>query len=796
MALQVESALGEVQRYLDDEIPAISAAEALATILAQPPHVFMQQVGTWAMQRSNVDATPVSSLLFFALKKIYIQGELRLLDPEAVANYLDRATTLAIRMCPEVDRDLLRSNLSRMRQSRDTHASKTDLMRLPSLNGNVAVPGVDAQTARRFSMIVDRLMGEMQNATGDGGKPDAQAVAQLLTMAASRSQSDEQLKGYLEQLRPLTGGKDGNVFIILGGAMPAWDMAGAVPGGDVQRPSQVNAMEKIIDLAEDKETALKRFKELVVAAIHKFNDGALGATIWMLDVATEGITEKGLELVSVYQICAEAADAISSVQLRKYSENRSKRQALKIFLDFFPTLHRDALFKQLRGEPKAERRRTLLGLIEAHALDGRDHALEELEKELARSDADTYYVRNLIYLLHRIPRESNDASKELQLLTAASARGQLIYNIKEAATAIGLIANDQAVNLLTTRLAEFEVVALRNDTTQYPAGEVYKLLDRLTASLARIGTAAAIAAVVRHALRKEPQLGDTRARLIPIAQHDLSFDEELLAAVLKALKDEIPGKLLGRLMPKKQDGTVRLIEALAGTRNEAVEDLLGDIAQRFPEQDVGAAASLVLGKWAPPPKPSVKSAEPVATLTGELEFFGLPSILQSLNEMRASGMLTLRTKQGQAAAKLVFVEGKFINAMSAHIRGTDALYQTLEHPVAGSFAFVPYAPEKMKSENEPIDIMGLLLEGVRRHDELQTLTAVVPDAMILAKGNTKPAPHEDEDDPGLVREVWLRASAGMSPIDCEKQVATDSFRIRRLLAHWLEQGSLVAKNLS
>src|SRR6185369_2915249 len=130
---------------------------------------------------------------------------------------------------------------------------------------------------------------------------------------------------------------------------------------------------------------------------------------------------------------------------------------------------------------------------------------------------------------------------------------------------------------------------------------------------------------------------------------------------------------------------------------------------------------------------------------------GLPSVMQSLQEMRASGMLTLRTKQGLAASKLVFVDGKFINAQSGHIRGVDALYQTLERPIAGTFAFVPYPPEKMKSENAPLEIMGLLLEGVRRHDELQTMIALVPDTLKLTKTAVKPTPHPDEDDPTFLR---------------------------------------------
>src|SRR3954447_5037783 len=792
MALPVEAALNDFQRYLDDSIPPAIAANALATLMAQPPAVMMQHVGNWAAQQSEVQSTPVSMLLLTALKKVYITGELRLLDPEAVANYLDRATTLAIRMCPEPDRDFLRNSLTSMRMSRGGDHG-TEVVRMPTFSGRTVVPDADSQTAKRFSLIVDRLTKEMQSGDAEA-QPDSAAVAQLLTMAAARSQNGQQLNDYLEQIRPLTGGKDGNVFIILGGAMPSWDIPGAMPGTG-QRPAQAEAMEKIIELAEEPAVAMRRFRELVVAAIQKFNDGALAAAIWMLDVANEGITEKKLDTAAVERTRAEAADGVNSVQLRKYVENKGRHAALKIALEFFPTLRIDHLFRQLRGEPRAERRRTLLGLIEAHVLRGRDVALDQLDVELARTDVDTYYLRNLIYLLHRIQRESDDTvERELQSLTNASARGQNIYVIKEAATALGQIRSEATAKLLTTRLAEFEALLMRGETVQYPQDEVQKLLDRIIASLARIGTGAALLTIARHGMKANAVLGDTRARLAALSQHDLSFDEETVNVLLKSLREEIPGKLFGRLLPKRQDSTVRLIEALSGTRTDDVEEVFSDIAQRFADADVGRAAAAALEKWSPPQKQaSARAPEAAATLTGELEFFGLPSVMQSLNEMRASGMLTLRTKQGAAASKLVFLDGKFINAQSGHIRGVDALYQTLERPIAGTFAFVPYSPEKMKSDNAPMEIMGLLLEGLRRHDELQRMIALVPDAMKLTKTNVKPAPHEDEIDPELVRDVWMSAASGTTVAECEEKVAADSYRIRRLVAHWLEMGALVAQ---
>src|SRR5207249_3389930 len=149
-----------------------------------------------------------------------------------------------------------------------------------------------------------------------------------------------------------------------------------------------------------------------------------------------------------------AVDGISSEQLRKFAENKSKHALLRKALGFFPTLTKGSLFQQLRGEQRPERRRAILGLLEAYGGEGRATALAELDVELQRnpSEVDTYYLRNLIYILHRIARESDESiDKELDALARSSARGQNIYVVKEAANALAQIKSEACVKLLTMR---------------------------------------------------------------------------------------------------------------------------------------------------------------------------------------------------------------------------------------------------------------------------------------------------------------------------------------------------------
>src|SRR6185436_3927381 len=108
MTQRVDAALGDLHRYLQDEIPPSGAADALARLMAQPPEILMQHVGTWSAEQSRIQSRSVGDLLLHALKKVNAPAELGLLDREAMANYLDRVSTIAIRLCPAEERSQLR----------------------------------------------------------------------------------------------------------------------------------------------------------------------------------------------------------------------------------------------------------------------------------------------------------------------------------------------------------------------------------------------------------------------------------------------------------------------------------------------------------------------------------------------------------------------------------------------------------------------------------------------------------------------------------------------------------------
>jgi uncharacterized protein DUF4388 len=804
----VQSALVEFQRYLLDQIPPLTVSDSVETLMAQPPQLMMKQIHSWAVEQSRFQQAAMSDFLFHALKKIYLFASLKLVDRAAVEGYLNHVIPLAMQVCPADEREVLRTNLMALRDSADLLASASgavvDVSRTPKKTEPQRGPLTDviAKSARRLGLVIDRLAkyvkspAPVASPTGTPAPFRAQPAAELLTMAAASSTSDKELREYIENLKPYTGDNDpANLLHVLGRSVPSWDIV--VPSdAQVKSPAPIEAMHKIISLTNDATEMTKRFRELMMTAVEQFNDGSLSAAISMLELAKSVAVEKKIDGSTVDRMTGEAAETLSSEQIKKYSESKSKRALLPKAFSFFPTLTKERLFEELRGEQRPERRRALLALLEAHGADARALALDELEKELNRpaAEADTYYLRNVIYLLHRIARDPEaPVDRELGLLTRSSERGQSIYVIKEAVTPLGQIKTGDSVKLLVIRLAEFEAILLRKDTSMYPIDEMHKVLDRIIGALGRIATPAALLTIARHGMKPNPALGDTRGRLATLSQHDLSFDEQTVNIIIKAIRDDLPKKILGKVLPKlTQPPPIRLIEALSSTRSELVESLFAEIAEKYPEEDVGRVAAATLENRANAAKQGSSAPDgSTASLTGDLQFFGLPAVLQSLADNQSTGIVTLSSKHaGHTNGKILFMEGKFADAQAGPLRGPDALYQLLERPIVGTFAFVPQPPFSVKTKTEPQAVMSLLLEGMRRHDELKQTSVVVPDDLALKPTSVKPSPDPEETDPAVIREVWMKASTGGRVAEWEAQVSADAYRVRRLIARWLEEGAL------
>jgi len=76
---------------------------------------------------------------------------------------------------------------------------------------------------------------------------------------------------------------------------------------------------------------------------------------------------------------------------------------------------------------------------------------------------------------------------------------------------------------------------------------------------------------------------------------------------------------------------------------------------------------------------------------------------------------------------------------------------------------------------------------MRRYDELERARAFVPDFALLHRKGPEPLPEEDPEEQALAAQIWPRTAGGITPEECEAACSTDAWRVRRLLARWVEE---------
>jgi len=581
----------------------------------------------------------------------------------------------------------------------------------------------------------------------------------------------------------------GQVFRALGWNLPGWTAVG--PQGEVVAPAgrSLEAMNRIVALAPDAQERAKRWGEMIYTAIEQLNEGRLAQAVSILEAAKQLIAEKHPDPTIVGQVLSQAEGAIAETVIRKLVDNPGKQSLLRLVLEFFPGMRASALLDELDGEPRRDRRKLILALLECHGQSARDLILDRIRAITAGEKPDVmgYFGRNLAFLLRRIPRKNSDRlEEEMALLEKMIAKGQPAMSAKEALGALGQFHERTAECALLDRLHDMESELSRS------GGDVesWEILDRLCSALARHGTQQAIRAVAGHGFKRHASFGDTMPRLEQLGWIDLSVDPEQLTILVQRLRELTPKKVLGISMKRPSPELAALIQAVSGTSAVEVRHALESVVEALPNHQLAEAASKALSKIGP----RAGATASADALTGDLEVFGLPGLLQSFQGSESSGELTLLDRQHATIGTMVLVKGRIAKVESGKLVGENAAYLLFEKPVPGTFTFRAASAAAMAGKGDtPLDPMQVILEGARRHDEYQRARAIAPDGLRLEPVGIPAVRPEDEDSAPLAAAVWERAAKGLPPESCEHEITIDPFRVRRLYAWWIEQGALRAR---
>jgi len=807
----LREAVFELQQYLSDRVPPLMVVDSLALLVQQPPQLLAAEIGAWvAYQRPAAADLSVADLLFHGAKKIALMGELDLVPKPDIARCLGGVTEALLPQCPEEDRELLRQNLDRLRHASlaGTAADPIPVLdRQPGAEAARAARAAQTPSAtlsaeatrglRRLSLFLEHLQPPMAGtpAAAPPLEQRREVASQFMTAAAVQSSTAKELEEHLAPLRQF--GVDttmDQVLRTLARTLPGW---GSLPVAAGSAPPlvglQLNAMRQIVSLAEAPEEAATRFRELVHAAIEQFNEGNLGRAVTMFELAEQLATEQKVKPAFVDPLRKGGHEYLDPERLRRFGERPELRAGLQKILEFFVMLRPEGLLHDLDGEPRRERRHQLLAMLEAHGEAARAKAWELLKASVESPEpkVDPFLQMNLIYLLRVIPRPAGaSVEDEVNVVMRTPGRDSPPPLVKQVIGYLAALRHDKSERALITYLRLFENMVLQPETAVYSPPDIETLLDRTCIALARYATPRSWRALVDHGLKAEPRLGSPMARLVEAGRQDLSGSKDLVERVIAALRAELPRSVLGFTVRKNDDRIVWLIQALSGTPLPEVRAVLQEILDKHRDQPFAEAASKALAAMEAGVKPTEAAG---AGLSGDLELFGLPGVLQTLSQSQLTGVLSLMRVPGKVEASVLLEGGRFRGAQFATLRGEAAAYELFEKPFPGTFAFVSRPDLSGQGAiSNPQDIVSLLLEGVRRHDEFKRAAALVPDQVFLEATGAPSTALPDEND-SFVRLVWSTTANGTTPVECEASVKTDGYRVRRLLAHWVEEGALKAR---
>ncbi len=797
---KIRDALSSIGQYLSDVIPPVHVAESVATLLREPAQLMASEIVSWISAQSQGERkASVTDYLLHALIKLHYLGQLQLVHAEALTPYLESVKQLLLERCPPAYRAKLRESFGRIGITETAMATPINLIYMQTKPGQMESENqaslISEQTENRLSGPRSQLKPEMQAPVFPKRNEQREdAIPQLIATASSDTQTSSELGSFQKNLRSLGINPDADqIFRALSCSLPGWMIATTEMAPAKSRNPAVEAMVQIIHLAEDHLEVGKRFQEMVRAAIEQFNTGSLARAATMFDLAVDMSSYHRLDSSVVTYVRQSMHKSLDLNRLRNLAKERNKHRLLRKVLNFFHEFTVDNMLNSLQKEVRRDRRRFLLTLLEAHGDTARKAVFNRLKQQIENTDvaSNWYFPRNLICLLMDIPR-SRDVSlrEEMELVAPLLTLSLPVPLVKEAIRFASQTRCDKSEDLLIATADKLENDVFACSSSDRDPTQKIALLDITICALAHLGTPKGYGKVVKHGISHHNELGDTMARLTYLAGQDLSGDRESIMTLTQFIKNKMPRKLFGVTIQKNEDLLLRTIKALSSTPDVVVRLTLDVVAEHFPETKFGQAAADALKEFRILDKhgdPSERS------LAGDLDLFGLPDLLQQLYQSSATGILILKNEKSNPVGEITLLAGRMRHCSVGRLEGMEAAYQLLEKPTGGAYVFKGQTNFRAQVQAEELklpDIVSIMFEGIRRYDELQRLRAILPDFVQLKPKGSLPAPRGESNDEELVDQIWQKIEAGASPEECEAIGFADSWRVRSLLACWVEDGIL------
>lgn len=168
-------------------------------------------------------------------------------------------------------------------------------------------------------------------------------------------------------------------------------------------------------------------------------------------------------------------------------------------------------------------------------------------------------------------------------------------------------------------------------------------------------------------------------------------------------------------------------------------------------------------------------------LSGNLEFFDLATVIQTLIGSHQTGSLVVSSPKHEPVSEIVFFKGNIVRASFQELNGDDAVFQLFQSKPEGEFAFTSREVEEQQRIDITLPGISLLLEAIRMSDELPLLQERLVDRTKVYKTDGAELVWEDTESRAAAQDVFRCLQKGASIEELERTSKRCSFWVYKVV---------------
>lgn len=168
-------------------------------------------------------------------------------------------------------------------------------------------------------------------------------------------------------------------------------------------------------------------------------------------------------------------------------------------------------------------------------------------------------------------------------------------------------------------------------------------------------------------------------------------------------------------------------------------------------------------------------------LSGNLEFFDLATVIQTLIGSHQTGSLIVSSPKHERVSEIVFFKGNVVRGVFQHLKGDDAVFQLFQSKPEGEFAFTSREVEEQQRTDITLPGISLLMESIRMSDELPMLQERLTDRKKVFKAIAPDLVWTDTESLAPAQDVFERLKKGASIEELEKESGRCSFWVYKVI---------------